>query len=218
MSLIKIKKCTAYRSIPTAFPEKHFFNSEINSIGEQEKLSNWVNASINTSDKWHDYGERENFGEFLFDKVNLPASRFTDGSFPVWYGTEDIETSLIEIEFNLKLDTQSEIESGFIDYQRAVCFASLDLRKNADVKHLAKSIPNYSNKSSYKTCFNEFKKLKEKGVTSLNYLSARNIGKECYAVTDKEEILSSVVTKFYRLRVFSEPSKATEVAELIFEQ
>lgn len=209
MSLIKIKKCTAYRSIPAAFPERYFFDKEINSVDDQEKLSNWINASSNT---------QENFVEFLFNKVNLPPSRFTDGSFPIWYGTEDIETSLIEIEYHLKLDTQSEIDSGFIDYQRVVCVASLEMKKNADVKHLAKTIPNYEEKSSYQNCLNEFKKLKEKGVTSLTYLSARNKGKECYAVTDKEEILSSTLTKFYRLRVFSEHSKATEVAELIFEQ
>lgn len=211
MSSIRVKKCSAYRSIPTAYPRKHLFNEEINSGEEQDKLIDWVNASSG-------YGDQENFGEFLFDKVSLPATWFTDGSFPVWYGSEDMITSLMEIEFHLKIDTHKEVTSGYLDYERAMCVAELDMKRNADVKYLAKKLPNYAEKASYSDCLKEFEQLKKQGASSLTYESARNPGKECYALTEKEEILSSVVTKFYRLRVYTDPTKATDVAEIIFEQ
>jgi hypothetical protein len=228
LNLINLKKCSAYRSIPTAYPRKHLFNEEINSGDDQDKLIDWANASSGISharsvsndakDTWHKYGDPENVGEFLFDKVNLPASRFTDGSFPVWYGAEDSDTSLMEIEFHLKVDTQAEANSGFIDYERAMCIAVLEMKKNVDVKSLAKSLPNYAEKASYSDCLREFDKIKKQGATSLRYLSARNSGKECYAVTEREEILSTAVTKFFHLRVYTDPAKATDVAEIILEQ
>lgn len=223
MNLINEKKCSAYRSIPTAYPRRHLFDEGINSGEEQDRLIDWANASsgINHSrsvnndakDTWHKYGDPENFGEFLFDKVKLPASRFTNGSFPVWYGAEDSTTSLLEIEFHLKIDTQKEVSSGFIDYERAMCLAVLEMKKNADVKLLSTSLTDYKDKSSYPNCLEEFKKQMKHGATSLTYSSARNLGKECYAVTEKDEIHSSVVKNFYRLRVYADPAKVTQVAE-----
>ena len=228
MNLINEKKCSAYRSIPTAFPRRHLFDEGINSGDEQDRLIDWANASsgINHSrsvnndskDTWHKYGDPENFGEFLFDKVKLPASRFTDGSFPVWYGAEDIETSLFEIEYHLKFDTQKEVNSGFIDYERAMCEAVLEMKKNSDVKNLSTTMADYKEKLSYEVCLKEFEKQKKFGATSLTYSSARNPGKECYAVTEKNEILSSIVKKFFRLRVFADSTKNTEVAEINLEE
>ncbi len=228
MNLINEKKCSAYRSIPTAFPRRHLFDEGINSGEEQDRLIDWANASsginhsrsVNTEakDTWHKYGDPENFGEFLFDKVKLPASRFTDGSFPVWYGAEDIETSLFEIEYHLKFDTLKEVNSGFIDYERAMCEAVLEMNKNSDVKNLSTTMSDYKEKSSYAICLKEFEKQRQLGATSLTYSSARNSGKECYAVTEKNEILTSIVKKFFRLRVFADSTKNTEVAEITLEE
>lgn len=228
MNSINEKNCSAYRSIPTAFPRRHLFDEAINSGEEQDRLIDWANASsgINHSrsvnndakDTWHKYGDPENFGEFLFEKVKLPASRFTDGSFPVWYGAEDSTTSLSEIEFHLKIDTQKEVGSGFIDFERAMCIAELEMKKNSDVKFLETSLADYKNKSSYSACWKEFEKQRKLGATSLSYSSARNIGKECYAVTEKKEIISSVVKKFFRLRVYADPAKDTDVAEITLEE
>lgn len=210
LSLIKVKKCSAYRSIPTAFPRRHLFDAVINTGKEQDQLIAWANASSGIDD-------HENFGEFLFDKVELPKSRFTDGTFPVWYGSEDVKTCLLEIEFHLKIDTQKEVDFGFIDYERAVCLATLEMTKNTDVKFLESSLTDYNKTSSYSACFSEFEKKKKLGVTSLTYASARNTGKECYAVTVKSEISSSIVKNFFRLRVYADSSKATEVAELVLQ-
>lgn len=228
MNLINEKNCPAYRSIPTAYPRRHLFDEGINSGEEQDRLIDWANASsgINHSrsasndakDTWHKYGDPENFGEFLFNKVKLPASRFTDGSIPVWYGTEDSDTSLMEIEFHLKIDTQKEISSGYIDYERAICLADLEMKNNSDVKFLESSLEDYKEKSSYPACLKEFEKQKKLGATSLTYSSARNAGKECYAVTEKNEINSSVVKNFFRLRVYADPAKATDVAKIILEE
>lgn len=228
MNLIKEKKCSAYRSIPTAYPRRHLFDETINTGDEQDRLIDWANASSGIShsrsvsndakDTWHKYGDPENFGEFLFEKVKLPASRFTDGSFPVWYGAEDIETSLLEIEFHLKIHTQNEISSGYIDYERAMCLADLEMKKNAEVKNLTTSLIDYKEKSSYPACLVEFKRQKKLGATSLTYLSSRNSGKECYAVTEKDEIHSSIVEKFYRLRVYVDQTINTDVAEIVLEE
>jgi hypothetical protein len=128
LNSINEKKCSAYRSIPTAYPRRHLFNEGINSGEEQDRLIDWANASsgINHSrsvnndakDTWHKYGDPENFGEFLFDKLKLPASRFTDGSFPVWYGAENSTTSLSEIEFHLNKNQQ--LEQSFADDYKQV--------------------------------------------------------------------------------------------------
>jgi hypothetical protein len=221
-------KCEAYRSIPTAYPRKHLFNEEINTGDEQDQLIDWANASsgINHSssttnsakDTWYKYGDQENFGEFLFDKVNLPASRFTDGSFPVWYGAENENTSLLEIEFHLKNDVLTEAQNGYIIFERAMCLANIDLQKNGDLKFLSKSIPNYKEKASYSDCLDEFKNTLKQGATSIAYDSARNTGHECYAVTLREEILSSSVIKFYKMTVYTDPNKDTDVAEIILEE
>lgn len=230
MNSIKIdnKKCEAYRSIPTAYPRKHLFNEEINTGEEQDQLIDWANASsgINHSrsttnsakDTWYKYGDQENFSEFLFDKVDLPASRFTDGSFPIWYGAEDERTSLMEIEFHLKNDTLLEAKNGHIIFERAMCLANIDLKKNGDLKYLSKTITDYQDKSSYPECLGELKKAIKQGASSITYDSARNSGHECYAVTSKEEILSSSVIKFYKMTVYTDPNKGTDVAEIILEE
>jgi hypothetical protein len=99
-----------------------------------------------------------------------------------------------------------------------MCLAELEMKKNSDVKILATSLADYKEKSSYPTCLKEFEKQKKLGATSLTYSSARNSGKECYAVTEKNEINSSVVNNFFRLRVYADPAKVTDVAEIILEQ
>lgn len=230
MSSIKIteKKCEAYRSIPTAYPRKHLFNDEINTGDEQDQLIDWANASSGIShsrstansakDTWYKYGDQENFGEFLFDQVELPVSRFTDGSFPVWYGAEDEKTSLLEIEFHLKNDARTEAQNGYIIFERAMCLANIDLQKNGDLKFLSNSTSNYKDKASYDACLNNFKNALNQGATSITYDSARNAGHDCYAVTLREEILSSSVIKFYKMTVYTDPNKDTDVAEIILEE
>lgn len=230
MNSIKIdkKKCEAYRSIPTAYPRKHLFNEEINTGEEQDQLIDWANASsgINHSksttnsakDTWYKYGDQENFSDFLFDKVDLPVSRFTDGSFPVWYGAGDEKTSLMEIEFHLKNDALSEAQNGYIIFERAMCLANIDLQKNGDLKYLSSIMSNYNDKTSYPSCLDEFKKAIKQGASSITYDSARNSDKECYAVTHNEEILSSSVIKFYKMTVYTDPDKDTDVAKIVLEE
>lgn len=222
MSLIETK---AFRNIPTAYPRKHLFNEEINTGLEQDKLIDWANvtsgiiheraSSVESKNTWHKYGDIEGLNDFLFNKVQIPKSRFTDGSYPIWYGSEDIDTSLKEIEFHLKRDTSKEIESGFIIYERAVCEADLSMKNNHDVKYLKTSLKNYHDPSSYDDCIAEFKKLKKQGIDSLTYSSARSLVKECYAITKKEEIKSSIVIKFFNFMVYRESNRESEISEII---
>jgi len=225
---ISPNKCEAYRNIPTAYPRKYLFNEEINTGDEQDQLIDWANASSgighsrsfsnNAKDTWHKYGDQEHFGDFLFDKVDFPASRFSGGKFPVWYGAEDEETSLMEIEFHLKNDALTEAQNGYIIFERAMCLANIDLQRSGDLKYLASKLKKYQDKTSYPACLAEFRKAMKLGATSITYESARNSGKECYAVTVKEEVLFSSVIKFYKMTVYTDPDKNTDVAEIIFEQ
>ncbi len=222
------KKCEAYRSIPTAYPRRHLFDEEINTGEEQDQLIDWANASSgikhskstsnSAKDTWYKYGDQENFSGFLFDKVDWPASRFTDGSFPVWYGAEDEATSLMEIDFHLKNDVIKEAKNGYIIFERAMCLANIDLQKNGDLKHLSSKVSNYKDKTSYPECLKELKQAQTQGATSITYDSARNADHECYAVTLKEEVLSSSVIKFYKMTVYTDPNKSTDVAQIVLEE
>ncbi len=221
----------ALRNIPTAFPRKHLFNEEINTGLEQDRLLDWANttsgivhersSSKESKDIWYKYGSLERIDEFLFDRVDIPKSRFSDGSYPLWYGAEDIVTSLSEIEFHLKRDVIFEIGEGKIKhivFERAMCEADLTLKNNFDVKYLKNTILNYHEVASYDECIVEFIKLKKMGVSSITFSSARSQNKECYAVSEKEEINSSKVIKFFKMIVYSDTAKETEISEIILKE
>ena len=233
LSLNSIKtrtiQASAFRTIPTSIPRRHLFDEKINTGAELDRLVDWANltrgiaqedaSSPTAKDEWHKYkialvptaGSLSENLSFLFDQVNVPYSRFTDGSYPVWYGADSIKTSLREILFHLKRTVRSELGSGgggSLTFERSVCKAKLHLKKNFELTHKKINARNYKSTSSYKDCIKIFKDLRTKGVTSLSYPSARSQDGVCYAVTQSDEILGSHVVEFKRIRVYADGRKS----------
>lgn len=117
-----------------------------------------------------------------FTHLNPDGSRFTDGSYGVYYAAKDIDTAIEETKFHkarfLAATNESPIHVDMRSYRSDIS-VSLD-----DVRAMKTSFPElYSSSTDEYSYPQEFaKKLKESGSNGIVYDSVRHKGGECIAI------------------------------------
>lgn len=197
-----------WRSIPTCHPTKHLFWPDQLSQDEQALAHALADATAGIDftepqkDRWHQYGDDEQWGEFCFDLVQVEPSRFTDGSFPVWYGGSGQEASKAEVTFHQWRQARKELsaakQESVIHFQRALCQAHVNLRTCLDLRSAAKEEPEryWENGPPYPHC-SQLAREARGTVEGIHTLSRRWAGGEVVAVFVKEVIVSSVVKAYW---------------------
>jgi len=147
------------------------------------------------------------------DDIVIQNSRFTDGSFPVWYGSDDEECSRRETIFHLvnqaKIDLKGCEKEHVIDFQRAMCRARVG---PASVKNM---IPLYVTHSTllfedppypFTSRLGKMAYLDES--RGISYKSKRNDGFLCIALFRKDDIHESKVINFFNVQIGSDGVKS----------
>ncbi len=109
-----------------------------------------------------------------FTHIGVP-SRFTDGSYGVYYGARDLKTAIAETIYHrecfLSATQESDTELTMRQYINRVALPLHDIRENAAVHAL----------DSYAAAQALGKALREKNSHGLLYRSVRDVGGECVA-------------------------------------
>lgn len=217
-----------WRSIPTCHPTKPlFWPGELSQ--EEQALAHaladttaGIDAVQPQKDRWHQYGDHEQFGEFCFDVVKIESSRFTDGSFPVWYGGNSQEVSKAEVTFHQWRQARKEFtatkQEKVIHFQRALCAAHVKFKTCLDIRKRAAELPEHYMEDGppYPYC-NQLAHESHPFVEGIRTLSRRWASGEVVAVFARETIVSSVVKAYWDTAIDKEGAIKICGAEVRFQ-
>lgn len=235
MTLHKYDKQPIFRNFPNAHPRISIFDNGINNEEERDKLLDIINSVTGKdhtvekkSSSWYKYNDDE-LMKWVFENTNLAKTRFSTGSPPIWYGSENETNSLEEVLFHLKKNVKTDVQSlkrkyanegksfdlDYVENERAMIEAHIASEKFTDCTSLKNSIKNYTQISSYDSCIEEADKAQANGSDGLTYLSARSEDEiTCVAVWNKSSIKSSKVKRFYSIIIYVDELKEEQVFKL----
>jgi hypothetical protein len=199
-----------WRSIPTAHPQKDLFYPDKLSPEEQELATaladqtSAINLNAPYKDRWYQYGDVERT-EFCFHAVKIPASRFSDGSYPVWYAAESQDASISEVLFHLRRQAIKELSgdgSQCIYFERALCKAEVKLDKGIDLRPLREKRADlvFERGPPYPAC-NAFGRRVRAFSEGIMTMSNRHRNAECVAVFIPKAIIRSVVKRYWNTKI-----------------
>lgn len=211
---------SAWRNIPTAHPSKNLYYP--GQLTEYEATIAQYYGDLDSIDRkqpqhyrWHQYGDNENYLEHVFQKIENPKSRFTDGGFPVWYAANSAEVSIREVAYHLQKQAQIDLslctKESSIRFERAMCRAKLNLPNACDIRHLINSHPALFSKSDYSSCIEFAKEIRDKNTDGIITCSARAVG-ECYAIFTPSVILESKVKNYIAITIHANVEKEIEIS------
>ncbi len=156
-------------------------------LGVAKKTMNKANGSAFRKIEYHAIDD-------IFDQKSNFQSRFTDGTYPIWYGSIDQETTFYETAFHWH---RTIIEDIHYDDERPIIInrSLFSVNCNAmliDLRKATKQIPELTQKELefYEVTQSIGKKLYEQGQSGLYTYSARKPKGENIAVYNKK-ILSN---------------------------
>lgn len=206
--LKSLNQNSVWRSIPTCHPTKNIFYPD--ELDEQEQAfaqmlseeTSQLDTSEPTKNRWYDYGDNEPL-EFSFRAVNLNASRFSKGFFPVWYGASNWDTSKAEVTYHRQRQAKLELAhtktETILYFEWALCKAHLITKASIDLRSKALEYSDFylENGPPYPFCNELGQNAKDIGTAIIQTLSRRWKKGEIFAVMEKDAIISSVVKAYW---------------------
>lgn len=210
LSTITVNRKIAYRSLTTLTPTKSLYYPEKDEIDEFDEVfaQNLVSASATLpkgsliKDRWYDYGADEKFSEYLFSKVSLKSSRFSDGKFPVWYGSNSKEATVAEQAWHkrkMAITELKETKENLYTFQMVFFKAQLQLNSCIDIGGLVDHDLYHSD--DYRASNKFAIEARKMGHDSIKFLSRRLSPHVNWAVFEKSSILESKAVSFWQMSI-----------------
>ncbi|SMF17863.1 RES family NAD+ phosphorylase [Pseudobacteriovorax antillogorgiicola] len=199
----------AYRNIPTNHPKRHLYGDDLTE-DEIELVQFWADHGSGIDqdqaykDRWYDYNDPEDLS-FCFEGVVVPPSRYTDGSFPVWYAAIDKEeASRAEIIYHLCRQARVDMvpDEAYVCYQRAMCKAAVENPLVGDLRSFTRDHWHLHDDPPYFESQKIGLQYQSEGYEGLLYPSKRYPKADCLAIFNKQSILSSKVVNFFTVEVY----------------
>jgi len=124
--------------------------------------------------------------EYPFNSDNFMASRYSDATYPAWYSSLSLDTTIYEtlhwmINEGLAIEQDWTNDSGILHRERAVYQVGLECMA-FDLVGLEKVMPELIHSSDYSMTQMIGKKLHQEGARGIIYTSARSPNKEANIV------------------------------------
>lgn len=192
-----------HRLVPSHYPPIQLFESvvepdeldiafAIESLTNERLLDETGNLSLVPADE-RISGPGSSPVMAAFTHIDTP-SRFTDGSFGVYYGARDIDTALAETmhhrEIFLSATEEPDTEITMREYVGKVALPMLDIRAN--------SFQNLHEPNSYVASQNFAIQKREEGCNGLVYNSVRHAAGECIAAFKPKAVTIPRQGRHYR--------------------
>ena len=182
------KEC--YRIIPTRYPEERLFD-RVTDPGDRdavEQLEQMTNERLRQdrdevslvppAQRVSGPGSAHIMAAFTY--LNPEGSRFSDGSFGIYYTAHNIETAVAESRFHREKFMRRTKEPAMQLQMRALTASlSADLH---DIRGMAKQLPRVYSRTSYSASQELGIKLRKDGSEGIAYDSIRHDGGKCAAV------------------------------------
>lgn len=196
-----------FRNIYTIIESQNLFDDLGLSEEETLTLFSWDNASsqINHDDpqknRVFQYHDPSTSSMAVFADGTRPTpSRFSDGSFGVWYGALDAETSTRETLYHCLVFAQEEIRktNDPVINERVMFLANIASKRSADMLDSIEVFPDLIHPTDYTLCQTIGAACRVQGVELLRTLSARKSDGVCVPVFTPNAIKAE--KKIYYLR------------------
>lgn len=150
---------SAYRNVYTVSPSQTLLDDLISDPKDFKVAVAWeeITGEIEKGHQYYrpiEYGDKGN-SLFVFENNNPGVTRFSDGTFGVWYGALEEETSFTETLFWLFREVQPDLpnsKNGIIRKHRRMFLARLDHVETIDLVKLQSEYPNLTHPTDYSLC------------------------------------------------------------------
>jgi hypothetical protein len=181
---------TSWRLVPSRFPPVGLFDrvadpKELDAVFAIESLTNQRlrdevgNISI-VPENERQFGPGTTPIMAAFTHLNPEGSRFSDGSYGVYYAANDIETALAETRYHrerfLQRTNEPPIEVDMRSYKSEIKATLHDIRGQQ------KQLPDVYSANDYGASQNLARELRSRGSNGIIYDSVRHAGGECVAI------------------------------------
>lgn len=181
---------SCFRIIPSKFRPENLFQR----VTDSEDLENIIELEDMTNDRLRDEkgeiklveenrrvtGPGASYLMAPFTHLNPSGSRFTDGSYGVYYAAMDLDTAVSETIFHREKFLRSTNEPP-MNLEMRVLIASLDGILH-DIRKLKDDMPDIYDKESYSASQAFGVNLYKEGSNGIIYMSVRNENGECVAI------------------------------------
>lgn len=198
-------KGAAYRNIYTVSPSQSLFDDLLDEddfpVAQAWDIETAQIPKGSKTSRPIEYGNKHD-SLFVFKKINPGQTRFSDGTFGVWYGAIEEQTSLVETYFWLFKEVQPDLKSaknGRIRKHRRMFLADLDHDRAINLTMFHKEFPDLTNPINYEFCNRLGKFACENKVGMFSSPSAREHKGNCVPVFDPDAIKSDAFQYDYYL-------------------
>ena len=181
---------TCWRIIPTRYPEERLFDrvtapADREAVEELEQMTNErirqdhdEVSHVPPSERVKGPGSSYIMAPFTY--LNPECSRFSDGSFGVYYTAHEIETAVAESTYHREKFMRRTKEPAMQLQMRALK-AALNANLH-DIEGMGKKLPRVYSRTSYSASQELGVRLRKEGTEGIHYDSVRHEGGECAAV------------------------------------
>jgi hypothetical protein len=211
-----------YRNIATCHPSQSLFDDIVDSEDEYKILIAWENASSGIDhltpqpNRIFQYSDISSSVAAVFQKTNWNPSRFTDGTFGVWYAGLSQETSLQETLywiFKNFYESTLEQKKKPVAVHRRMFEAQVKTQAGLDLRSRILKYPDIK-VDDHSFCRSLGKFARDKNIESYLYPSVRHADGSCVAVFDPIAISEDHALNHFRFIFFPGPERRVEVTNI----
>ena len=181
---------TSWRLVPSRFPPVGLFDrvadpKELDAVFAIERLTNQrLRDEVGNISIVPEHERQSGPGTTpimaAFTHLNPEGSRFSDGSYGVYYAANDIETALAETRYHrerfLQRTNEPPIEVDMRSYKSEIKATLHDIRGQQ------KKLPDVYAANDYGASQNMARDLRAQGSSGIVYDSVRHVGGQCVAI------------------------------------
>jgi len=206
-----------FRNIYTIKNSQNLFDELCDTAEEKNILEYWSEKSSFIDHKkpqYHrfaQYSEIENTPfpptpEILAPLIDACESRFSDGTFGIWYSALDEQTTISETLYWTYKWWKKDIEAAKNPYvtDRKIFQAKIKTAKTYNLTSMAKEFPELMHKNDYTFCRSIGKYAKENSVEALLTLSVRHDGGICVPIFTPDIIEKIQFMRFYHYTFYKD--------------
>ena len=215
-----------WRNLPTCHPTKdlyypeHFGARETAILQAFANLDSGIDHDAAPKDRWFEYGKPEDLAR-LFDRSVFHESRFSDGTFPVWYGSDSQECSRAETIFHVLRQVSKDRPPNStkpIRCERVMYRATISCQNAVDlVPHVDRFPALLEDGPPYSYCPKVGAWARNQKVDGIKTLSKRHDKGACYAVIEREAIVESRPSSYFSVIVEGNGEWSVETVSVLNE-
>lgn len=199
------KKIQAFRNIATCDPSQNLFDDLVDEVDYEvlqyaDNLSSGIDHDVSKSSRFAQYGNISN-SLLCFEENFWSWGRFGNGTFGVWYGALEEETSIKEALYHRPEIDKNDFKNAYspIIQARRLFRATLTAKKFYNLGSYVEKYPQLLSSENYAFCQTMGAYAIQENIDMYLAPSVRNPGGTCTPVFNSEIIEDSLVRSYLNI-------------------